>query len=138
MTHPIAKICAALAADDAGVRLDADEMREVIEALDERERAIGRERTRADAAEVDRDALRAECERLRAIVSPTAATWAPVITSMQCEAYSLASVLRTLVAAAEHLMHDHNCDAHGWEVTNAAMKAGRAALDALDAQRVTP
>lgn len=58
MTHAVAKVCAAINADDAGVHLDADEMREVIDALDERERAIGRERTRADAAE-------AECARLR-------------------------------------------------------------------------
>ena len=61
MTHAIAKICAAINADDAAVHLYADEMREVIDALDDRERAIGRERTRADAAE-------AECARLRAIV----------------------------------------------------------------------
>lgn len=61
MTHAIAKICAAINADAAAVHLYADEMREVIDALDDRERAIGRERTRADAAE-------AECARLRAIV----------------------------------------------------------------------
>ena len=60
LTHAIAKICAAINADDAVVRLDADEMREVIDALDERERSIGRERTRADAAEAERDAARRE------------------------------------------------------------------------------
>lgn len=57
MTHAIAKVCAAINTDDAGVHLYADEMRDVIDALDERERAIGRERTRADDAE-------AECARL--------------------------------------------------------------------------
>lgn len=60
MSHAIAKVCAAINADDAVVRLDADEMREVIDALDERERSIGRERTRADAAEAEVARLREE------------------------------------------------------------------------------
>ena len=57
----IAKICAAIEHDDAGVRLDHDEMREVIAALDAAETAAGQQRTRADAAE-------AEVARLRTIV----------------------------------------------------------------------
>ena len=65
MSHPIARICAAINADDAGVHLDADEMREVIDALDERERAIGRERTRASAAEADCAQLTTERDAAR-------------------------------------------------------------------------
>lgn len=64
MSHAVAKICAAIEHDDAGVHLDADEMREVIDALDERERAIGRERKRAEAAEAEVAQLRAHLATL--------------------------------------------------------------------------
>ena len=60
-TNGIANVCAAIDAGDGAVMLYDAEMRDVIDALDDRERAIGRERTRADAAE-------AEVARLRAIV----------------------------------------------------------------------
>ena len=60
-TNGVAKVCAAIDAGDGAVMLYDDEMRDVIDALDDRERAIGRERTRAEAAE-------AEVARLRAIV----------------------------------------------------------------------
>jgi len=60
VSYAIAKVCAAISADDAVVRLDTDEMHEVIDALDERERSIGRERARAEAAEADAAGLRAE------------------------------------------------------------------------------
>lgn len=113
MTHAIAKICAAINADDAVVRLDADEMREVIDALDERERSIGRERTRADAAEAERDAarreaalsamerdtlrsltdaMRADNERLRAIVEGR--TVAPTIREARAHCHGAASESR--------------------------------------------
>ena len=69
MNHAIAKVCAAINADDAGVHLDADEMREVIAALDERERAIGRERTRADAAEADRGRIKIELGAIVIVVA---------------------------------------------------------------------
>lgn len=36
-----------------------------------------------------------------------------------------AEILRVLAAAAAHLLRDHDCDAHGWEVTAAALAAYR-------------
>jgi hypothetical protein len=40
-------------------------------------------------------------------------------------------VLAKLVVAAEHLLRDHDCDVHGWEVTAHAARVGRERLEAL-------
>ncbi len=35
--------------------------------------------------------------------------------------YPLQEVLTKLVGATHHLLHDHNCDGHGWEVISCAL-----------------
>lgn len=89
MSGAIAKVCAAINNDHSVVRLYADEMREVIDALDDRERANGRESDRAEAAEAERDGLREELARVRAAVRMHESA------RVQCEAHD-AATLRSL------------------------------------------
>lgn len=42
--------------------------------------------------------------------------------------WTLPSFLARLIGAAEHLLHDHDCDAHGYEGVSAAVDAARAWL----------
>ena len=41
------------------------------------------------------------------------------------EAWPLPDLLERLAGAVEHLMHDHNCDAHGWEERDGASMRAR-------------
>lgn len=49
------------------------------------------------------------------------------------EPWPLADVLDQLVKAAEHLIHGHDCDRHGWELTEGAMLRAEAYAAALRA-----
>jgi len=51
----------------------------------------------------------------------------------QGEPWSLLETLSKLVGAAEHLLGDHACDAHGWEGVDQAAKAGRRHIEAIRA-----
>jgi len=49
--------------------------------------------------------------------------------------WPLDDVLTKLCDAADHLLKDHDCDAHGWELVGSARDAGRAILQRLSARR---
>ena len=42
-------------------------------------------------------------------------------------------VLRKLAEAGEHLLRDHDCDVHGWEEIDTAVKLARKRLAELEA-----
>jgi uncharacterized alpha-E superfamily protein len=46
--------------------------------------------------------------------------------------WNVVSCLSRLADAAEHLLRDHDCDQHGWEEANAAMKAARKHVERLE------
>jgi phage terminase small subunit len=68
----------------------------------------------AQAMEVERDAARTECSRLREAFGMDLP--APVH-----------DLLDRLADAAVHLLNDHNCDQHGWEGIERSVKAAREA-----------
>jgi hypothetical protein len=68
----------------------------------------------AQAMEVERDAARAECSRLREAFGMDLP--APVH-----------DLLDRLADAAVHLLNDHSCDQHGWEGIERSVKAAREA-----------
>lgn len=45
--------------------------------------------------------------------------------------WPLRDVLEKLAGAAEHLLHDHDCDSHGWEGVHYAAQAARLHIAAL-------
>lgn len=49
--------------------------------------------------------------------------------------WPLAEVLTKLCDAADHLLKDHDCDAHGWELVGSARDAGRAIVQRLSERR---
>lgn len=49
--------------------------------------------------------------------------------------WPLAEVLTKLCDAADHLLKDHDCDAHGWELVGSARAAGRAIVQRLSERR---
>ena len=66
----------------------------------------------------DRDAMRHELGRLQSMLALDAP-------------YAVHDVLTRLADAADHLHHDHNCDADGWEMTRAAAASARRIVAAL-------
>lgn len=67
-----------------------------------------------------------------------AARWAREIVAMQATAWPLHSVLKRLADAAEHLLHDHDCDNHGWEGVGYAVEAARGCLARLTGPAEAP
>lgn len=51
--------------------------------------------------------------------------------------WPLAEVLTKLCDAADHLLHAHDCDAHGWELVGSARDAGRAIVQRLIERRAS-
>jgi hypothetical protein len=49
--------------------------------------------------------------------------------------YPLRSVLTRLRGAAEHLLHDHNCDRHGYEEIGAVIDAVYPIIQRIDAMK---
>lgn len=48
--------------------------------------------------------------------------------------YPLTEILGHFIKASDHLLHDHSCDAHGYEVLGGATEAARAMLGKLAAR----
>ena len=58
---------------------------------------------------------------------------ASIVAGTEATPWPLADVLDKLAAAADHLLRDHDCDAHGYEGILAARDAARRAAAALRA-----
>ena len=80
-------------------------------------------------------------DRLKALLaqpSSASAGDAEALASGNDTAWPLRSVLNVLANAADHLLRDHNCDEHGWEMTSAARDAARALLAAAPSPEGAP
>jgi chromosome segregation ATPase len=71
-------------------------------------------------AERERDELKAEVKRLRAVLAHD-------------QSHPLRDVLVLLSGAAHHLLHDHNCDQHGYEEIGEVMDEARMLVQRIDA-----
>lgn len=60
------------------------------------------------------------------------------VEAMQGAAYPLRDVLAILTNAADHLLNDHSCDTHGWELIGRARDEARGLLERLDAPDDAP
>lgn len=129
---------AALARDVAAAKAHEARVREPVER--ERDAAVAR----ADAAETELAEVRAFHEKIEAAARKShdvteserdtlAAALAEVMNPRGIyDAWTLNRVLRRLADAADHLLNDHSCDAHGYEGVVCARDAARDHADAIE------
>lgn len=134
--------------DFSGLGTFNEDLQPVVDTVAARMRRVERERDEARRAHADtraeRDEARAALTRAQKMLAAEQGRPEGAARIGMDTPWPLTACVHRLCDAADHLLHDHNCDTHGYEEVIAARDAARGhiaaleAMEAADAVMVTP